>query len=64
MSKFTDTDRLEFVLQHSEFRVMGCDERRRWTVWDCSNGLTQLGETKPTAREAIDSAMEAYKPKT
>ena len=54
----TDTDRLNFQTAHPLFRLAGGDAA--WWVWDSTNGFVPLGKTKPTAREAIDSAMDAY----
>lgn len=61
----TDTDRLEFLCGDPETQgylsVRSKKCKTEWVVWDVSNGLCICGEGK-TMREAIDDAMENFKP--
>jgi hypothetical protein len=55
----TDTERLDWVLLNRNFRVQGNDAKG-WCILDCSKGLTFITKGHPTARLAIDAAMEVY----
>lgn len=61
----TDTDRLEFLCGNHETQgylmVFSDPTQTKWVVWDQSNGLVSVGEGA-TMREAIDQAMENFKP--
>ena len=59
MSGRTDTDRLEWLLDHPNCTVRGSDEKQLWSVLDAGNGLRFLSRGHRTRIEALDAAMDA-----
>lgn len=69
MMTFTDTERLEFLMNVAEANLLqlakcgGGDIPVEWIMWDVSDGLVMLSRGK-TNRETIDRAIVAWNAKT
>ena len=59
MSGRTDTERLDWILDHPACTVRGSDEELSWSVLDARHGIRFLSRNHRTKREAIDAAMDA-----
>ena len=54
---FTEAERLDFILEHDETRLCEVSDGK-WSVMDCSDGITFPVEGQPTSRAALDAIMQ------